>query len=158
MSAAWFAIIDGAQDERLKPLVEQCRESECMYAGDLDSDVAAVAPWIVRISDQDPLLPIWQEHGRGKFWGIMLESDLPMKDLRRQFRRNLQAKLPDGTIALFRFYDPRVFNTYIRAASPEERAPWFDGVSQYAVEGEDGVTHQYRLSQGRLMDGADVVG
>jgi Domain of unknown function (DUF4123) len=89
----------------------------------------------------------------------MMLSALPIGDLQRHFRRFLQAKLPDGTIALFRFYDPRVFNTYIRAALPEEREPWFAGVLQYGAEAEGGQgMHQYRLDNGRLIDGDHIVG
>ena len=159
MAGAWYAIIDCAQDSRLLPLVKQCSERECLYAGDLNPDLEATAPWIVRINDRDPLLSTWQTHGRGLNWGIMCEATLQMADLRRHFRKFLQAKLPDGMIVLFRFFDPRVFNTYIRALAPDERAPWFQNISQYAVEGADPqVMHQYRLSNGSLVDGHDVIG
>ena len=47
----------------------------------------------------------------------------------------------------------------IRAAEPDERAPWFDGVMQYGVEGQDGTTrHQYRLVSGQLLDGQHPLG
>ena len=89
----------------------------------------------------------------------MVDSIPPIERLQRHFRRFLQAKLPDGMIVLFRFYDPRVFNTYIRAATPEERAPWFDGVEQFSVEGAGGTaTHHYRLLDGGLFDGANRIG
>lgn len=155
---SWFAVIDCAQDERLVSLVQACKNHVCLLVGDVAPVLQAAAPWLVKIDDADPLMPTWQAHGRNGNWGIMCDSELSMNDLRRHFRKFLQAKLPDGMIALFRFYDPRVFSTYIRAALPEERAPWFDGVRQYAVEGEGGVMHQYRLSRGRLMDGAVAIG
>jgi Domain of unknown function (DUF4123) len=156
----WFAIIDGAQDPRLVPLIQSCREHDCLFAGKLEADLAAASPWIVRIDERDQLLSTWQAHGRGLNWGIMIEAQVQLADLRRHFRKFLQAKLPDGMIALFRFYDPRVFNTYIRAALPEEREPWFSGgIAQYAVEDEGGaVMRQYRLSHGRLMDGHVAIG
>lgn len=156
----WYAVIDGAQDPRLAGLVQSCRDHACLYAGTLDPDVAEASPWIARIDPADQLLPTWQAHGRGLSWGIMVEAEVTLADLRSKLRRFTQAKLPDGMVALFRFYDPRVFNTYIRAATPEERAPWFDGgIMQYAVEGAGGETmHQYRLSRGQLVDGNDVIG
>ncbi len=158
--AFWYAIIDCAQDERLLSLVQACRDHICLFRGEIAPVLLAASPWLVRINDGDPLMPTWEKHGRGGNWGIMCETSLSMTDLRRHFRKFLQAKLPDGMIALFRFYDPRVFNTYIRAALPEERAPWFDGgIAQYAVEDEGGaVMRQYRLSQGRLMDGHTAIG
>ena len=156
---AWFAIIDGAQDPRLVGLVQSCKEYDCLYSGKLDPQLAAASPWLVRIDPADALLPTWQAHGRGLNWGIMIESAVDLPALRSRLRRFTQAKLPDGMVALFRFYDPRVFNTYIRAALHEEREPWFEGgILQYGAEAPGGATmHQYRLSRGRLMDGNDVV-
>jgi Domain of unknown function (DUF4123) len=156
---AWFALIDAAQDARLQGLVESCRDHACLYAGKLDPAVAAVAPWLARIDPADALLPTWQTHGRGLNWGLMIEAQVTLADLRSKLRRFTRAKLPDGQIVLFRFYDPRVFNTFIRAATPEERAPWFEGgITQYAVEDDGGATmRQYRLSRGRLMDGHDAI-
>lgn len=155
----WYAVIDCARDERLMALVQACREHVCLLMGELSPALQAASPWLVKIHETDPLMGIWQTHGRGDHWGIMCETGMSLADLRRHFRRFLQAKLPDGTIALFRFYDPRVFNTYIRAALPEERAPWFNGVQQYAVEDADnGQLHQYQLTEGRLRDGAMIIG
>ncbi len=156
----WFAIIDGAQDERLAGLVRSCRDHMCLYAGKLDPAVEDTSPWLIRIDPGEALLPTWQAHGRGLNWGIMVEAQMTLASLRSKLRRFTQAKLPDGTIALFRFWDPRVFNTYIRAATADERLLWFDGgIAQYAVEDEGGtIMRQYRLSRGRLMDGETIVG
>jgi len=152
--ASWFAVIDGAQDPRLLELVQGCAERICLLKGNLDPELERAAPWLARIDEREALMPTWQAHGRGRSWGIMVRSALPLERLQRHFRRFLQAKLPDGKITLFRFYDPRVFNTYIRAALPAEREAWFDGVEQYAAESEGGAgLHQYRLHEGRLVDG-----
>ena len=159
-AAAWYAIIDGAQDPRLAGLVQSCRAHTCLFKGrDLDPRLLTVAPWLVRIDPAEPLLPTWQQHGHGANWGLMLLSARPIEALRHHFRRFLQARLPDGMIVMFRFYDPRVFNTYMRAATLEERAPWFDGVAQYSVEGAGGTAmHHYRLMEGTLLDGDRAVG
>lgn len=149
----WFALIDCARDQRLVSLVGACRDKQCLLIGDISAELQAASPWLVRLDKLDPLMGIWEQHGRGQSWGIMIDSGLSMRELHRHFRRFLQAKLPTGTIALFRFYDPRVFNTFIRACPPAEREPWFRGVRQYAVEGPEGVTHQYRLDGGMLLDG-----
>ncbi len=156
---AWYAIIDGARDARLETLVRQCRNHVCLFKGQIDPGISQAAPWLVRIDESEALLSTWQQHGRGQSWGMMLLSPLPIEALQRHLRKFLQAQLPDGMVALFRYYDPRVFNTYIRAATPEERAPWFDGVVQYAVEGDGGQgLHQYRIDGGRLLDGETIAG
>ncbi len=155
---SWYAVIDGAQDEKLLGLIERCATRTCLFAGDMSRTLAAAAPWLVRIDPGEPLLPIWGEHGVGRNWGIQCESPLAIDALRKLLRRFLQAKLPDGTVALFRFYDPRVFATYIAAATPEERTPWFTDVGRYVVEKPDGGEHDFRLRDGRLMDGAVAIG
>jgi hypothetical protein len=150
---AWYALVDTAQDPLLHPLVGECAKAECLFSGDLDPVLAAASPHLVRIDDRSPLMATWKKQGAGKNWGILCESDIAFDALRRHFKKFLNAKLPDGTIALFRFYDPRVFDTYVRACTPEELARWFKGVSQYSVEGEDGAVHNFRLRGGRLYDG-----
>lgn len=156
---AWYAIIDGSRDPRLEALVRSCASHICLFKGVKEAKLSQAAPWLVRIDEREPLLATWQQHGKGQSWGLMLQSAKSVEELQRFFRRFLQAQLPDGLLALFRFYDPRVFNTFIRAARPEERAPFFDGVEQYAVENAGGdVLHQYRLDDGKLFDGNQHLG
>lgn len=158
-TASWYAIIDGSQDPRLLDLVKTCAQHICLFKGELAPEVAQAAPWLVRIDEREPLLGTWRQHGDGQSWGVTLQSDQSLEGLQRHLRRFLQARLPDGTLALFRFYDPRVFNTYIRAATAQERAPWFDGVAQYAAEREGAPgLHQYWLNGGRLFDGDQAIG
>ncbi|GGC33228.1 hypothetical protein GCM10011371_20830 [Novosphingobium marinum] len=150
----WYAIIDCAQDPRLGQLVRSCRAHMCLYKGDLDPQIADVAPYLVVIDPNEPLLATWQEHGKGGNWGLMLLSSLSLEDLQKHFRKFMQAKLPDGTVSLFRFYDPRVFNSFIRSATDEERKPWFKGIRQYSVEAEDGAGHfDYKWKEGKLLMG-----
>lgn len=160
MAPVWYALIDCAQDPRLVSLVQGCATNLCLFKGkDLDPGLLSVAPWLVRIEASEPLLSTWQHHGHAASWGMMLLSDRSIEDLQRHFRRYLQTKLPDGTIALFRFYDPRVFNTYIRAADAQVRAAWFGPVSQYSVEAAGGTAmHHYRLIDGGLYDGNHRIG
>jgi len=149
----WYALIDAAQDASLRPLAMRCDKAECLFSGELDPALAAAAPHLVRIDEGSPLMAAWQERGAGRNWGILCQSDVEFDALRRHFKKFLNARLPDGTVALFRFYDPRVFNTYISACTPKEAAPWFRGVRRYSVEGEGGAVHDYRLRDGRVCDG-----
>lgn len=151
--SGWFAIVDTAQDERLHPLVEQCAARACLLSGDLAPVLAAAAPWLVAIDEREPLVGIWQAHGAGRNWGVLVESVLPLDAMRKHLRRFLQATLPDGTVAMFRFFDPRVLVTYLPAAPPEQQQAWFDGVHQFAAEGEDGAQHSFRWRNGQLFDG-----
>lgn len=156
--SGWFALIDTAQDRRLYPLVQQCAERTCLLSGKLEPVLAAASPWLIAIDEREPLLDIWQRHGTGRSWGMLLESPAGLDAVRKHVRRFLQAMLPDGTVALFRFFDPRVFLTYLPGAPPEQQEAWFgEIVTQYAVEGADGAQHSFRWRRGRLFDGDDPV-
>lgn len=151
--SGWFAVIDTAQDDRLHPLVQQCADRTCLLSGTIAPVLAAAAPWLVAIKDQEPLIGIWQRHGAGKNWGILIESDLSLAPLRKHVRQFFQVMLPDGTVAMFRFYDPRVFSTYLPSAPPEQQSLWFDGARQIVCEAPDGGQHSFRWRSGRLFDG-----
>lgn len=156
----WYAVVDAAQDPRLRGLIARSSSWVCLFAGNVPEALASASPHLVRLTPGEPLFEAWKTEGRGSNWGIMCLSPQPLEALRRHFRQFLRVKLPDGTVALFRYYDPRVFNTFIRAATPEERAPWFDGILSFSVEDADpGVTHGYSLSGERLLDnGKPVLG
>lgn len=153
----WFALVDTAQDDALHVLVKQSKENDCLFSGEVPHALAAASPYLVLADRREPLMKAWAERGRSANWGIFCDTAMNLDELRRHFKKFLNAKLPDGTVALFRFYDPRVFNTYIHACTPDERAPWFKGVEQYLVEADDRVRHTYRLHGGQLYDGPTAV-
>jgi hypothetical protein len=156
---AWYAVVDTARDPALYELVCQSQSRQCLIGGKLPEPLAAAAPYLVRLQPDEPLTKAWQGPGAGQSWGIMLRSPLSIDPLRVHLKKFLQAKLPDGRVVLFRFYDPRVFRTYIRAALAEERAPWFKGVTVYAVEAEtNGQFHNFNLQGGVLHDGVAALG
>lgn len=154
----WYAVVDTAQDPALYGMVKQCAQHACLISGKLDPDLAAALPWVVALNASEPLMAAWRTEGEGRNWGILVQSPLPLDYVRLHFKKFLNAMLPDGMTVLFRFYDPRVFRTYIRAATPQERAPWFRGISRYSVESErPGHYHDFTMRDGQLFDGAQAV-
>lgn len=147
----WFALVDGAQDPGLYPLVQRCADHACLFSGTIAPSMAPACPYLVRLDEREPLLPTWREHGAGRNWGMLVESDLPLEALRRHLRHFTTAKLPDGQVVLFRFYDPRVFVSYLTSAPAEQAASWFEGVRQFMADA-DGVQHAFRWRHGRLFD------
>ncbi len=147
-----FGIVDAARDPRLFALATKSSQHVCLFAGDLHPAIAGVAPYLCTVGEDDPLLAAWRTEGWGRSWGILFTSTATLKDLRQQFRKYLQAMLPDGQIVLFRFYDPRVWRTYIPTCSPDQLAGWFQLVSEYAVETPDGTaTLRYQFGAGGLV-------
>jgi hypothetical protein len=154
----WYAIVDSAQDPALLAKVKSCRQHACLISGELDPVLAAALPWIVALDPEEQLAMAWRVEGEGRNWGILVQSPLDLDQLKRHFKKFLNAKLPDGMIALFRFYDPRVMRAYLRAANMEERESWFQGVTRYSIETEQaGQYHDFTIRDGRLFDGAQPV-
>ncbi len=152
----WYAVVDAAQDPTLRGLIMQGSAWVCLLAGDVPPVLAAAAPHLVKLIPGEPLFEAWKMRGQGQNWGIMCQSVRSIEVMRKHFRQFLQAKMPDGMVVLFRFYDPRVFNTYIRNATPEEQMPWFEGIGVYTVEDKDGA-HGYAWQDGRLTDNGKPV-
>ena len=152
-AARWYAVVDTAQDPALHGLVTRCAEHACIVSGELDPVLAAALPWVVALDPHEPLTREWRSLGEGRNWGIMMQSAMPLGQVRLLFKTFLNTMLPDGRMVLFRFYDPRVFRAFIRAAKPQERAEWFRGIARYSVESEQpGQYHDFTLRDGQLFD------
>lgn len=150
----WFAVIDGAQDPRLLSLVQKCARHVCLISGELHPDLAPALPWLVELRADENLMPVWKRDGAGRNWGVALLSSLDIQHVKFHLKKFLNARLPDGTLAMFRFYDPRVMRTYFSAATPEEIAPWFRGVERFSVESaQPGLYHDFHLRGGQIHDG-----
>jgi Domain of unknown function (DUF4123) len=148
-----YALIDAARDPSLYPLVMEASGQACLFGGDVEEPLNRAAPYLVNLKAQEPLFRAWRTAGRGQAWGIMCRSGLPLDGLRRHFRHFLMAKLPDGTVAQFRFYDPRVFNPFLSSCTADELGPWFQGVSAYLAEDQaTGAFHEFTLRDGQLHD------
>jgi len=153
-----YAVLDTARDERLYDLVMAASEQSCMFGGAIAAPLDRAAPYLVNLKSQEPLFRAWRDQGRGLAWGIMLRSHLPLGELRLHLKHFMVVKMPDGTVAQFRFYDPRVFVPYMLSCTPEELAPWFGGVSVFLAEShQTGGFHEFALEGGRLVDRAAAV-
>jgi hypothetical protein len=85
-----YAVLDGAGiPELLDQLYELRPEFECLYRGDLEADISAVAPYLVQLDPGTPFTVWLLQKGRGKNWGIFAVSDADIGTMRRHFRRFL---------------------------------------------------------------------
>jgi hypothetical protein len=93
----------------------------------------------VELDREDPLTRLWLGVGWGRSWGILIDSPAPLATVRRRMRHFTLARLPDGTgPVMFRFWDPRVFRTYLPLAEPTDLTEWFKDIDRFLVESEDG--------------------
>jgi hypothetical protein len=90
----------------------------------------------------------------GQSWGIQCLSPRALTDVRRHFRHFLQAKTPDGTVGLFRFFDPRVWRVYLPTCDSAELKRWFNSIEEFRCE--DVNPHRvvrYHFENGKLAVG-----
>jgi hypothetical protein len=124
-----YAIIDGAScpDLRFK-IYDWEPKSTCLWTGDLAPDLQEVAPYLVLL-DKDSTFTNWLiEQGWGNHWSIFASSKLDFKGFRKQIRKLLLVKSPEGQNLVFRFYDPRVIEVFLPTLVSEQAAEFFDGL------------------------------
>ena len=134
-----YAVLDGARvgEDLLPKLSEWDVEHVCLYRGELAPDLAACAPYLVRIEKSGEFLAWLLKSGWGKDWGIFLASGADMILMRRHLRRFLIVASPEGKRLYFRYYDPRVLRVYLPTCSPSEARHVFGPIQQYLVEGPE---------------------
>jgi hypothetical protein len=133
-----FAILDAARDIRvLALLVHHKAECQSLYEGVKGAKLAHVAPYLVRLSPDSPLLELLVKEGWGHSWGVYLTCAADFHEVRRHLRHFLQVRLPDGEQVYFRFYDPRVMRIYLPTCLAEEATQFFGPIKRYLMEGEE---------------------
>ena len=132
-----FAILDGASaPDLVKNLYEHEPEFCCLYRGELQPDLATVAPYLVRLEPGTPFAELVLADGWGAHWGSFFVSAANLRTLRNHFRAFHTVELPDRRTVLFRYYDPRVLRHFLPACNAAELAEFFGPVQSFVVEGE----------------------
>ncbi|MET0645142.1 MAG: DUF4123 domain-containing protein [Pyrinomonadaceae bacterium] len=133
-----YAVLDGASVAELLPrLYELEPEHECLYRGELEPDMAEVAPYLVRLEPETEFADWVLEEGWGRHWGVFAVTDAPLREAHKHFRTFLTVYDPEGKPMLFRYYDPRVLRVYLPTCNGEELRAVFGPVSCYLLEAED---------------------
>lgn len=132
-----FAILDGASAPNLvKSLYEHEPEYCCLYRGELEPDMAAVAPYLVRLESESKFTELVLTEGWGAHWGSFLVTPANLRTLRDHFRAFHTVELPDQRTVLFRYYDPRILRTFLPVCNGAELGAFFGPVQKFVVEGE----------------------
>lgn len=133
-------VLDGASVPELPELLwEHQPEHVCLYRGELEPDMAAVAPYLVKLEYNHPFTTIVCEQGWGNHWGIFMQTpaEVDIRLLRNHFRKFLMVYDPDGKLIYFRYYDPRVLRVYLPICNAEEIKIVFGPVGSYMMEEGD---------------------
>lgn len=132
-----YAVLDGASVPNLLHSLEQFEPDQiCLYRGELGSELAEAAPYLVRLEPESAFTERVLREGWGRHWGIFVLAKADMRTLRRHFRSFLMVYDPDGRPLYFRYYDPRVLRIYLPTCNAEDGRLVFGPVSRYIMEGE----------------------
>lgn len=135
-----YAVLDGASVPELPQLLwEHEPENICLYRGELEPDMAEVAPYLVKLEYDHPFTKLVCEQGWGKHWGIFVitPAEVDIRTMRQHFRRFLMVYDPDGKLIYFRYYDPRVLRVYLPTCNAEDTNIVFGPISCYMLEDDD---------------------
>jgi hypothetical protein len=151
MVSTLYAVVDCARDARIYDLVHDALFPMCLFRTEIVSPMGRNAPYLVPVEHGDRLIEAWRRHGVGQSWGIFLTSSQEQARVRQRLRTFNQAKLPDGRVVLFRWWDPRVFRVYLPTCNADDLATLFAGIEHYVCENEDGAGFTlYRNREGTL--------
>ena len=140
-----YAVLDGASvPGLLKRLAMAREESACLYRGELEPDLAEVAPYLVKLREKSEFTQWLLEEGWGRHWGVFAVTPVGIEALRRHFRHFLRVKDHTGKILYFRYYDPRVLQAYLPTCRRDEIKIIYGPVLRYVAEdGKAGAAHVF---------------
>lgn len=147
-----YVIVDGASAPGLlQMLFEHQPEYECLFRGELEPDMAEVAPYLVKLDPESDFAYEVLEKGWGRHWGVFALGYAGMRTMRQHFRRNLMVYDEAGKPMYFRWYDPRVLRLYLPTCNAEDLAEVFGPVETFVFEDEEARTAlRYRARAGAL--------
>ncbi|HEV7403998.1 MAG TPA: DUF4123 domain-containing protein [Chthoniobacteraceae bacterium] len=140
---AVFALLDGARVRLLPGLLEETPdvEYECLFPGETDPVELTRAPYLVRVKEDSEICRWLLDEGWGKSWGIyvLCRQGTELDPVLRDLRELLQARLPDGRVVRFRFFDPRVWRPFFPTCDARQVRRLFGrAVEAFACEDADG--------------------
>ena len=148
---AVYTILDGASVPQLPQTLARLEvESECLFRGELDPELAEVVPYLAAVPFDHSFTDWLLQEGWGQHWGIFAVSRTDFRTLRMHLRTFLKVYGPDLQPLYFRYYDPRVLRVYLPTCSAEELETVFGPVLYYLMEGETPQT----LVKFSVVDGA----
>ena len=130
-----YAVLDGASVPDLLEKLQTAKEEwASLYRGELEPDLAEVAPYLVKLRPDSPLTTWILTEGWGQHWGTFVVTPVGLEALRRHFRGFLRVRDHTGKILYFRFYDPRVLRVYVPTCRRDEIKAFYGPVQQYIAE------------------------
>lgn len=133
-----YAILDGASIENLPLKIYEMRPRNfCLYRGELDTDIAEVAPYLVELAPRTYFTEWLLENCWSRHFGIFAHSPFSITEVRKHLRKFLTVYDDAGNPMLFRFYDPRVLTKFLPTCQPQELADLFGRATAFFAESSE---------------------
>jgi hypothetical protein len=133
-----YAILDGASVPELLPKLKEAKEEHvCLYRGELEPDLAEVAPYLVKLRRESPFTDWILAEGWGNHWGIFVSTPVGIEALRRHLRQFLRVRDHTSQVLYFRYYDPRVLRVYLPTCRRNEIRAIYGPITRFLAEEEE---------------------
>lgn len=149
-----YVVLDGASVPDLPVKLYEMRPPNlCLYRGELEPDIQYVAPYLVHLLPDKEFTKWVLNECWGKHWGIFVQTASSLTGMRKHFRSLLIVNDANGNPLLFRFYDPRVFLTFLPTCNDQELKAFFGKINYYFAESDDAKKlHQFHIYNNELHD------
>lgn len=145
-----WAILDACDAPEIPPKAHQLGSTKAvsLYKGRAEVAYLGIAPYLV--SADEPLLAWIKQILWTTPWGFFAQADGDLERLRTHLRKFLLVENSKGKKIYFRFYDPRVLQTFLRTCNEAELNEFF-GPIRKIVLGHGGADQMPLLSFQRAM-------
>lgn len=152
MKKANYILLDAA---RMEGAIQEARElnpdNTCLYEGDSEKFLAAVAPWLFAFEPESDFARWLVRRSKGNNWGILFRSDVEPVRLYKHLRRFLIVQTEDGRELYFRYYDPRVLRVFLPTCDEPQLHEFFGPIAAFLAEDENGLLVEYALAENELL-------
>ncbi|MDE7064857.1 MAG: DUF4123 domain-containing protein [Desulfovibrionaceae bacterium] len=131
-----YVLLDGACWENAFGLIFSLpgvEEYRSLYVGTRYASVLKYGPVLVNVRPLGEFFQWFFEQGPSCHAGGFFFSSSTVTELHAQFQEFLEARMPNGSKALFRFYDPRITKRALILLSDHERENFRRGISAYYI-------------------------
>jgi hypothetical protein len=129
-----LALFDAARLTGLPVFLREAgAEFACLYRGKPATDLAHVAPYLVKLPLTSLVIPWLLVDTAAAESILFLVTDADPDEVRQHLRRYLIVLDPRGAENFFRFYDPRVLGPFLEASTPKEAAQFFGPIRRMFV-------------------------
>lgn len=134
-----FALVDGVGFEQQRgERLQAAAGRYALFEGTPDAALASAGPWLVDAAEEEELCGFLLATQSVPYVSWLM-AEAPLHGLAQLLQLKLDAKLPDGGVALLRFYDPRVLKGLAVMLTPAQRREFFEHIVEwhFMCDGQD---------------------